>query len=306
MKTLRRTLLSNSLAIIAAIVSVTVLLVAVYTSVLRQERRFGDVILLEQGLVERANTLVRSYNDFRNASTPDHLAQYTAVREAVLQDVERIRLLMHRGSGRIAFDGVDNTFQVLIAALDAGVRAVHVSDVGPSTAAYEEGSRILVYLPETVSHLVSEELNVSRPLRAEAARRQRIVLYVGGALLVLVIVAATAAAVKLSRGVSAPIEKLSRISRDVAAGTYDVHIEPVPADSGEEVAELSRSFSVMVENLRQTVDGLRKSNDLLEKLNNLFVTREQRIRELKEQLQAAGQHVADDPSDRVDSTLKGV
>jgi len=305
-KTLRRTLLSNSLAIIAAIVSVTVLLVAVYTSVLRQERRFGDVILLEQGLVERANTLVRSYNDFRNASTPDHLAQYTAVREAVLQDVERIRLLMHRGSGRIAFDGVDNTFQVLIAALDAGVRAVHVSDVGPSTAAYEEGSRILVYLPETVSHLVSEELNVSRPLRAEAARRQRIVLYVGGALLVLVIVAATAAAVKLSRGVSAPIEKLSRISRDVAAGTYDVHIEPVPADSGEEVAELSRSFSVMVENLRQTVDGLRKSNDLLEKLNNLFVTREQRIRELKEQLQAAGQHVADDPSDRVDSTLKGV
>jgi len=318
--TLRSILLRSSLSLIAVLVSFTLLLVAVYTAALSQEHRFGDVILLEQGLLSRGTEVVRTYNEYRNSPAAEQLQLYTNARENVRADFASIEGLMLPGSDRNAFEGLRNTMQAITDTTDAGVRAVQISDVSATTAAYEEGNVILSYLPATVSQLVTEELEVTRGVREQTTRRQELVLSGSLALLLLVIGITIITSIKLARRVSGPIEELARLSHAIAGGTYDVTVEPWLVEGRDEIAVLAGAFDTMSEHLRVTIAGLQKANQellsardtlssqnaMLERLNNLFISREQRIRELKGELRAAGRAVLEDEGDEIDSPLKGV
>jgi methyl-accepting chemotaxis protein len=318
--TIKRTLLSNYFAVILVMASVTALLSLAYSKSLNEEHRFNSVIFLESGLAQRATDVVQAYNDYRNSGTSDHLSLYTSAVDALNADVDLISVQAFPGSPHASLEGARYAIQALEDATDSGVTAVQSSDLARAVTAYDEANRLLVYIPDTISRVVLDELETTRPLLAALATRQRYVLGIGIVLLVLVTLISIGTATALAHKISEPLEELAHIAHDVAGGKMDVVVHADLKSGRDEIAVLAGAFDVMIHNLRSMVGGLRRANEtatqaqdelskknsVLERLNTLFISRERRIAELKQQLKAIGHPVPEGADDEVDSPLKGV
>lgn len=314
MTSIKRTLLSNYLAIILVMAMVTVLFILVYSAALKEQRRFSELVQLEYGLTGRAQAIVRVYNEYRNAPTVPRLAEYESAVALMKSDIDAVSTLMFQGVGRGALAGVRSTLERLAKTIDAGVAAVRASDVSAATTAYDDASTLLVFVPDGVSRLLFEELEATRPVLVQATQRQMYALGAGSAILILVTLVSIGTALSLSKKISHPLEQLSHISHEIAAGAMDTVIDPRLKEGGDEIAVLATSFDAMMSQLRETVSGLQTANaeateareqllsknKLLEQLNLLFITRERRISQLKDQLRAAGRPVLDESTDEVD------
>lgn len=320
MNSIKRTLLGNYFAIIAVMAMVTGLFILVYSASLKEQQRFAALIQLEYGLNARADDLVRIYNEYRNGPSEELREKYMVAHELHNSDVATIRRLSFSGSGRTALDGVDNTFKRLTDTIDVGITAIQASDVAAATTAYDEANKLLLFMPDGISRLLFEELETTKPILAVLAQRQTFALGAGVLLLLVVTLSAVGTAVSLARKISKPMEQLAHASRSIAEGNLDAVIDASIKQSRNEIADLATAFDTMMANLRKTVGDLKKANSemlqarndmqdknsQLEQLNLLFITRERRISELKDQLRAAGQNISDSTADEIDYSGKGV
>ncbi len=152
-------------------------------------------------------------------------------------------------------------------------------------------------------------LLLTMPLEELLAAR-RAILGGGIAITGVVLVVATLLYVSFVRRVTAPLERLSQATRDIAAGNLDLQ---VPVSTQDEVGELAAAFNTMIERLRESrreieewnrelgrrveerTRSLRETQRKLEETNEQLVYALRRLRETQdsmvqtEKLAAVGQ-----------------
>jgi two-component system, sensor histidine kinase YesM len=112
------------------------------------------------------------------------------------------------------------------------------------------------YLGKLLSMSLASGASRYRDLAARsAASRQLALVVLSGAAVIALLFAAIFAS-----SVAAPIRRLAEASNRMAAGDLDV--EPVSADSRDEVAVLARGFNAMSANIRALVEGLKEKAEL--------------------------------------------
>jgi nitrate/nitrite-specific signal transduction histidine kinase len=312
MNTIRGRLVAGFITIIFMMGTVILLLMLFGAAAQQESTRYNEALLAEHGLISSTQELVRTFNQFRNAPNTEHEEEYQAAREALQAGVQHVSDHATQGVHRPAIVGITNIIETLIRTTDVGVEAVRAEDLERAGDAYGEAARISTIVEGSISSLLLEELEVSRDAREAAARRNWYVIYGGIVALLLSVTGSFLYAMSLSRTIAQPITQLTAVTAQIAAGSYDVHIDSHLLESTDEAGVLARSFEAMAVNLRETVSGLRdareaatkaqadtqQKNDLLEQLNRLFISREARIGELKEDIVRLGGTVETLPGER--------
>jgi two-component system, sensor histidine kinase YesM len=125
---------------------------------------------------------------------------------------------------------------------------------------YAKADRIAVFVDGYLGKLLSLSLasGASRyralAARSRASRRLALIGLVGAGAL------AMAFAAIFASSIAAPIRRLAEAADRMAAG--DLDLEPVSADSGDEVAVLARGFNAMSASIRAMVEGLEEKAEL--------------------------------------------
>jgi len=101
-----------------------------------------------------------------------------------------------------------------------------------------------------------------------------IISVIGGAILLLVIIL-------ISRSITSPLRKLAFVTQKFGQGNFDVELPKFNAK--DEIGELTNSFSVMQNELKQTIEQLKNANDELEQYSITLEEKvENRTKQLKE------------------------
>jgi signal transduction histidine kinase/methyl-accepting chemotaxis protein len=101
-----------------------------------------------------------------------------------------------------------------------------------------------------------------------------IISVIGGAILLFVIIL-------ISRSITSPLRKLAFVTQKFGQGNFDVELPKFNAK--DEIGELTNSFSVMQNELKQTIEQLKNANDELEQYSITLEEKvENRTKQLKE------------------------
>ena len=308
MTQIRTRLQAAFLVIIVAIGGVGAVVMVNTRSVTVQRDGFDAALYLELGLKSEADQLVRTYNEYRNAPTAARDTAYTTARSRLQADADAILTAAAGGAPRPAVLGIHNTISSLIATTDRGVQAVMTHDLATADTSFSDAGRISVFVTDDVSSVILEELQASQDARTAAAQRSQLLLVLGTILLITATVGAVLYSLHISRGISVPLAALTRAAEQIASGSYGVRVDQALLRSGDETGSLARSFDSMSLNLQTTIRGLGEAretaerarkdaenkNELLEKLNKMFIIREARINELKAEVVRLGGRVTSD------------
>lgn len=103
----------------------------------------------------------------------------------------------------------------------------------------------------------------------------------------LVILAGIGVTVFLVRVIAGPVKQLATAAKKIAEGDATSH---VGITSRDEIGDLADSFNRMAEAVRQREGELRAHADELDRLNRQLLLRQQELREINAQLEAASRH----------------
>ncbi len=105
--------------------------------------------------------------------------------------------------------------------------------------------------------------------------KEVIILAVFGGLILLLVI------ILISRSITSPLRKLAFVTQKFGQGLFDVELPKFK--SKDEIGELTNSFSLMQNALRNTIDQLKNANDELEEYSKTLEEKvEKRTAELKE------------------------
>ena len=148
------------------------------------------------------------------------------------------------------------------------VDIVTLANANAYTAPDEATARLLAQLSSGLLILLHENqadsyrlINLSTERIYDAQQRGLMVVITG---LTLVAICAIGAGWFINRTVLAPIGRLERATREVAAGNLDYQLD---IDSQDEIGEVARSFNAMTHSLRVSFARVERSNQELAALN---------------------------------------
>ena len=144
---------------------------------------------------------------------------------------------------------------------DANANASAVPDEVTLRLMAQLSSGLLILLHENQADTY-RLINLSTE-RIDAVQQRGLALVLTG--LVLVAIFAVGAGWFINRTVLAPIGRLQRATREVAAGNLDYQLD---IDSQDEIGEVARSFNVMTHSLRVSFARIERSNQELAALNH--------------------------------------
>ncbi|CAB5682468.1 Serine chemoreceptor protein [Delftia tsuruhatensis] len=131
------------------------------------------------------------------------------------------------------------------------------------------------------------DLLVQRQAQANALRNQTLTLQLAG--LALAMLVATVLGTWVTRSITRPLEQAVTLAGDIAAGDLSVS---VPADRGDEIGKLLRSFNGMAERLRGVVGEVRSGVESVSTASNQIASGNQDLSARTEQTAANLQETA--------------
>jgi len=133
-------------------------------------------------------------------------------------------------------------------------------------ASYAKAERIAAYVDAYLSELLSLSLAAGETRYRETAARAALYRKATLAGILVVGALALAFAALFASSIAAPIRRLAGASARIASG--ELEVEPVKAETGDEVEVLARGFNAMAANIRDLVEGLREKAELERRLHD--------------------------------------
>jgi len=223
------------------------------------ETRLNHYYAIQSLRVSLQETRKKSEQYLREGG-PERKAELEGLLEWLPQKAEELRVL-EPGPGQIAFRAT--AARRGLAEYDLRIRECFATAETGAADAYQNylsADRVAGYVDTYLDILLSASLEDGTAWYRSNATRSELWGQIALGANAFALVVATVLAFLLAGSLSGPIRRLALLSERMAAGDLDV--DPVIAQTGDEVEVLARSFSTMSQNLREMVSGLQEKAQL--------------------------------------------
>lgn len=247
--------------IFASLLAVILLLLLSLASVfafhiysLREYKDISDTLVLENALSYRVTNLITAFKAVEFA--PDdatRLKQYVDERNAVRNTLEQLDLAISNDDSKVAYNGLKNIIEHILADLDAGYAALKVGDIVASGAHSKNAFDKRAFLDSNVTELILTELHYLDSIQNDIQESYRIQLRVVGLWTAFVVLLVTAYSFVFSRKLTLPIIQLSQLAERISHGSYQLETPGTLLHERDEIGSLAQSFDRMLRMLKTKI-----------------------------------------------------
>lgn len=153
-----------------------------------------------------------------------------------------------------------NMIESFLEESDQALQAYRQEDIKAYSAHIQEAEKVLSYLQETTLQLINEELSEYDSFYKSLVLHNEFIERMGVAVFIFTLFASLLFAFWFSRGITKPIDDLSRAAREIASGKFDGH--KVPVQTKDELGFLTETFNRMREDIQSLVLQIKQKSEM--------------------------------------------
>ncbi|MFF3924452.1 two-component system histidine kinase PnpS [Paenibacillus lactis] len=226
----------------------------------------SHIQLLEDNMI-REIRLLQTMMDFPDADSPDAVEYYTN-RSLQLEELSDARVTFITKDGRVIGDSESNPVTMDNHAYREEVLEAEKTGKGSTIRRSSTLGQDMLYvaLPVKVGDSFDGFVRLSLSLSQvdQGVRQGWTVMGIGLAILFL---AASLLSIRVAKGLTSPLEKITRVARRIARLEYDARVN---INRKDEIGQLAQAINGMADSLQTQVRTIRDNEDLLQSvLNNM-------------------------------------
>lgn len=295
-----RNKIQNALVGTVLIVGIFALIMVVINQLnVFQNQQIIQTMTMEYNIISMTDSLIRAYNNAgKNTGNKQFLDDYQSLRTRLIQNIELLKNRIISQESKMLLLGVEHTVNRVIQECDAGVNEMKANNFQYFSEHFAQAHKENEFVQSNTDILLQKELEYLS--KTEEASKQIYIIgsITSGLIFLFIIVVMIIFAHGFSKQLITPIEQLTSSIKQVSTGNMDMTIDQNLIDQKDEVGILSKSFQMMVENIKSMIEKLNKSNTEmslakgalekgnieLKKLNQFMVDREIKMIELKKKI----------------------
>lgn len=226
----------------------------------------SHIQLLEDNMI-REIRLLQTMMDFPDTDSPDAVEYYTN-RSLQLEELSDARVTFITKDGRVIGDSESNPVTMDNHAYREEVLEAEKTGKGSTIRRSSTLGQDMLYvaLPVKVGDAFDGFVRLSLSLSQvdQGVRQGWTVMGIGLAILFL---AASLLSIRVAKGLTSPLEKITRVARRIARLEYDARVN---INRKDEIGQLAKAINGMADSLQTQVRTIRDNEDLLQSvLNNM-------------------------------------
>ncbi|MFA5184191.1 MAG: ATP-binding protein [Patescibacteria group bacterium] len=260
-KSIRVKLLTAFLTIIAVFTIAEGFFIVVNFNIINRYKDLSDTMVSEYRIIGETSSLIESFKDFvKYPNDSWQKAKVFDTRAGLRALLIKIDGAIVDSDSRVAFNGLRNTVNQVIAEIDDGADEVLRGDYSETTTHYDNANRLNKFVQDNTTNLLLRQLAYAKSLETEIGQIQIWSEII--ALLIFLFVAAGSIwyAVLFSKKLVTPLISLTRLAKAIEGGDLKAMVEKEVLTGDDEVTSLANSFNMMIFSLRQSIKKLQEYN----------------------------------------------
>ncbi|MCX6730924.1 MAG: hypothetical protein NTZ55_03680 [Candidatus Roizmanbacteria bacterium] len=264
-----------------------------------QNQRIIQTMTMEYSIISMSDNLIKTYNNAgKNSGNMQFFSEYQTIKENLLNVIILLKTRIVSEESKMLLLGVEHTANKVISECDTGLKEIKASELQNFSEHFAQAHKENEFVQSNTAALLQKELEYLSSTQEKSQQLYFITLTTSSIIFLFVIFVMIIYASNFSKQLINPIENLTKSVEQVAAGKMDVLINQELINQKDEVGILSRSFVMMVSNIKDMItklnysniqitnskDALEKGNTELKKLNQFMVDREIKMIELKKRI----------------------
>lgn len=230
-------------------------------------RRTINSTILEYSIAETTNELVASFGFFiRDIESEKSMFEFNVNKQKIETTFLELDPVISLEESTIIYSRLKNSVAFLNEYFEKGIENIQKKNFAQMSEIMEQIERAQQNIKSTTTALVLSELNFSKQKQIELDAMERLIWIFGMALIVITTVGALVTAFLLSRKVSIPLARLSKLAEDISGGNLSLNVENDLLGRGDEIGSLSESLAVMLEILKRKIHETEASLEATKKL----------------------------------------
>jgi methyl-accepting chemotaxis protein len=264
-------------------------------------------MVLEYGIAGTTDELVTSFGLLvRDIEEEKSIFEFNIKKEKIESVFSELDPAISYGESVVIYSRLKNSVAFLNEYFDRGIENIQKKNFTQMSEIVEQIERARQNIRDTTTALVLSELNFSKQQQTELDAMERLIWIFGMILIAVTTAGALVTAFILSKKISRPLARLSRLAEDISGGNLSLSVENDLLGRGDEIGSLSESLAVMLEILKRKIHeaetsleatkklecALEKEKESvelkvveLERMNRLMVGRELKMAELKKDIE---------------------
>lgn len=249
-------------------------------------------------ILKKIDTLVTAYGNTEKEPRLENLRLYNESVSDLNLTIREMETNEFSDGNRLLFDGIKKEIGEITNIANNGIININSGDTTAFLNVYET----IKSKSETASKLTSEFILAELEYYSQIDERLdwfgKYVSIGGTSAIIVVVLVIYFLGINFAKKFTAPLIDLSRLSQIVGQGNFDVNVKEDLKSQNDEIGMLAKSFDVMVDTLKDSIDKLKESNEQtmkakakleeaneeLSKMNKFMVNREVAMIKLKERI----------------------
>ncbi len=239
-----------------------------HVRVVGEYKAIADTMIAEYRLVATSSDLIAAYNT--RVQSNDSLTM-TADSNVSRAKGEINSLTRHLDSAIVdqqslaSYQGLKNSIATLTTTIYGSLDRLATQNIKDYTTDYKLANKQYEFVRENGTTLVFNELRYMSSVQAGINRTYTYSLVAGIIAFVSVLAACILYAVRFARRITLPIVTLTSLAQQIAGGDMKIAMNPSLLARHDETGSLSRSFGLMVTNLKEKIDEVNNAKAGVEK-----------------------------------------
>jgi len=260
MKTIQSRLLRIFIIQIFAVGIAGVFSFTLYADAVNKYKAISDNMVSEYHLTAAAFGLITEFNKLALSSTPSSQAAEEVKIRDIKANISQIYATLDSSiadsSTRTDYVGLKNTIGALENEIEAGVESIKAGGEQNTTAHFNKANLLYGFVKEDGNTFLSDELKHVTTIQGQVNQSKTRDFQIGGIAYLLVLISSIVYAIRISRIIVKPIDKLTSNAEQITQGNIDMAISPELLQRKDETGRLSNAFNVMLLKLKEKIHEL--------------------------------------------------
>jgi len=265
MNSIRKRVLLSYLAIIAGVIALLITtVIANYYLVAQYETVTSNIVEI-QALSDTASGLTDdAYSGFKSNDYRNYNKRVTQVR-TIEKNLET--RFGNNNVSLIAYRGVNNSLEAVIGDITRVKKQLQQNgDLGSISSFYQENSTKYDYASQSITSLLLAETENLVKVTQQMEKLKTILLYVIIAIVALGTLASIILAYIFSGKITTPLINLALLAEKISTGNLEFKTENIMLTRKDEIGSLFRSFTKMVQQLKERINNESRAKQNVEHL----------------------------------------
>ena len=220
-----------------------------------------DNMVSEYKIIDSSTKFIESYKTFIKYSSDQKMVKQLETDRNELQAlISKLDADIIDYDSRVAFNGVENTINDLIAEIDKGTNNIRQGNFSEVTDSYDAANKKNVFVKENTTNLLLKQLEYAKNLQTEIERVRLLTQIISLFLFIGVSAGCIWYAISFSKELVTPLSNLSNLAKVIEGGDLNAVVDKGLLKGNDEVASLANSFNTMIFFLRNNIQKLQEYN----------------------------------------------